>query len=200
MAGRGILEGRLVNSFQISDDAWKLESVSEVANDELVCGTFNEPSTHFSQLYSMDFTLDQLSSQNLTLLFKNAFYLAEDLTTKNEEGEEESVATVIHHNDWNHVLYSDDAESCLTFETRITGIDAGVEMMLRICNFFDRFPVHANTFKAQDGSNAVSFMYKHIVPEGTSISDRTIIGVFRTFAQMVESHYAHWNYVKENVA
>ena len=59
--------------------------------------------------------------------------------------------------------------------------------------------MHANVFKDPDGSSGVSFLYKHIVPEGASISDRSLIGVFRAFAQMFENHYANWHHAKEHV-
>ena len=84
---------------------------------------------------------------------------------------------MVHLNDWSHIVYADASEYCLTFETRIAGIDMEMDQMLKICNFFDRFPVHANAFKDQDGSSGVRFIYKHIVPEGTSISARSLIGV-----------------------
>ena len=157
-------------------------------------------SAHQSLLHSMDFTLAQLSNQNLSLLFNNAFYQAEELKTTNEKGEEESLVTMVYLNDWNHIVYADLSNHCLSFQMRISGIETDMDSMLKICNFFDRFPVHANAFKDQDGSNGVSFVYKHIVPEGVSISDRTLILVFRYFAQMVENHYANWHHVKENVA
>ena len=147
----------------------------------------------------MDFTLAQLSNENLTLLFNNAFYQAEELTSMNEEGQQESVATMVHLNDWNHIVYADAGEHVLAFETRITGIETDMDLILKICNFFDRFPVHANAFTDQAGTGSVSFLYKHIVPEGTSISDRSLIGVFRSFTQMVENHYAHWHHVREHV-
>lgn len=147
----------------------------------------------------MDFTLAQLSNQNLSLLFNNAFYQAEELKTINDEGEEESLATRVRLNDWNHIVYADESDHCLSFTTRIGGIDMNMDSMLKICNFFDRFSVHANAFSDEDGKNGVSFVYKHIVPEGTSISDRSLIGVFRAFTQMVENHYANWHYVKEQV-
>ena len=121
------------------------------------------------------------------------------MTSKNEDGEVESVATVAYLNDWSHIVYADAGHHCLALETRITGIDMEMDLMLKICNFFDRFPVHANAFKDQEGSSDVSFLYKHIVPEGTSISDHSLIGIFRAFAQMFENHYANWHHVRENV-
>ena len=148
----------------------------------------------------MDFTLAQLSNENLSLLLNNAFYQAEELTSKKDDGEEESLATMVCLNDWRYFVYADTEHHFLAFETRITGIDMEMDLMLKICNFFDRFPVHANEFQDQEGLSGVSFLYKHIVPEGTSISDRTLIGVFRTVAQMVENHYANWHYVREHVA
>ena len=147
----------------------------------------------------MDLTLAQLSNDNLALLFNNAFYQAEELISKNEDGEEESLAAMVYLNDWSYIDYADASHHCLAFETRITGIDMEMDLMLKICNFFDRFPVHANAFKDQEGSNGVSFLYKHIVPERTSISDRSLIGVFRAFAQMFENHYANWHRVREHV-
>ena len=75
-----------------------------------------------------------------------------------------------------------------------------MDQMLKICNFFDRFPVHANAYQDDNGKVIISFVHKHIVPEGTSISDRSLIGVFRAFAQMFESHYANWHRVREHVA
>ena len=104
----------------------------------------------FQQLDLMDFTLAQLSNENLALLFNNAFYQAEELTSTNEDGEEESFATTVHLNDWNHIVYASPDDYCLSFETRITGIDTEMDQMLKICNFFDRFPVHANAFKDQE--------------------------------------------------
>jgi len=148
----------------------------------------------------MDFTLAQLSNQNLSLLFNNAFYQAEELKATNDAGEEESLATRVRLNDWNHIVYADVSNHCLSFTTRISGIETDMDSMLKICNFFDRFSVHANAFRDEDGKSGVSFVYKHIVPEGTSISDRTLIGVFRSFAQMVDNHYANWHHVKDQVA
>ena len=37
------------------------------------------------------------------------------------------------------------------------------------------------------------------MPEGTSISDRSLISIFRAFAQMFENHYANWRHVREHV-
>jgi len=147
----------------------------------------------------MDFTLTQLSNENLALLFNNAFYQAEELTSKNENGEKKSVATLVRLNDWTHVVYADANTHCLSFETRLSGYDMEMDQMLKICSFFDRFPVHASAYKEDDGELIINFIYKHIVPEGMSISDRSIIGVFRAFAQMVENHYANWHRVKEQV-
>ena len=148
----------------------------------------------------MDFTLSQLSNENLALLFNNAFYQAEELTSTDEDGEEESLVTVVYLNDWKHIIYANTGENCLSFETRMGGLDTEMDLILKICNFYDRFPVHANAFEDNDGETGVSFVYKHIVPEGTSISDRSLIGVFRHFAQMVENHHAHWQRVKEHVS
>lgn len=147
----------------------------------------------------MDFTLAQLSNENLALLFNNAFYQAEELTSTDEDGEEESLAITVHLNGWNHIIFANTSENHLSFETRIGGLDTEMDLMLKICNFFDRFSVHANAFEDNDGKTGVSFVYKHIVPEGTSISDRGLIGVFRHFAQMVENHHAHWHRIKEHV-
>ena len=85
----------------------------------------------------MDVTLAQLSNENLNLLFNNAFYQAEEVTSKNEDGEVESVATVAYLNDWSHIVYADAGHHCLALETRITGIDMEMDLMLKICNFFD---------------------------------------------------------------
>ena len=147
----------------------------------------------------MDFTLAQLSNENLALLFNNAFYQAEELTSTDEDGEEESLVTMVHLNDWKHLIYANTSKNCLSFETRIGGLDTEMDLMLKICNFFDRFSVHANAFEDNDGKTGVSFVYKHIVPEGTSISDRSLIGIFRTFAQTVDNHYANWHSVREIV-
>ena len=159
----------------------------------------DRPAVSFHRFDLMDFTLAQLSNENLALLFNNAFYQAEELTSKDEEEEEKSVATMVYLNDWSYIVYVDASHHCLAFETRITGIELEMDLMLKICNFFDRFPVHANAFKDQEGSSGVSFLYKHIVPEGTSISNRALIGVLRAFAQMVENHYANWHHVREHV-
>tara|TARA_X000000950_G_scaffold220826_1_gene265996 strand:+ start:513 stop:959 length:447 start_codon:yes stop_codon:yes gene_type:complete len=148
----------------------------------------------------MDFTLTQLSNENLALLFNNAFYQAEVLTSKNENGEEESVATIVRLNDWTHVVYANAKNHYLSFETRLSGNDMEMDQMLKICNFFDRFPVHANAYTDDNGEVIINFIYKHIVPEGTSISDRFLIGVFRSFAQMFENHYEALQHVRENVA
>lgn len=162
-------------------------------------GPTQSPIKTIHDSHLMDFTLAQLSNENLTLLFNQAFYQAEELTSTNEDGEEETVATMVYLNDWNYIVYADAGQHCLAFETRITGIEMEMDLMLKICNFFDRFPVHANAFTDQEGTSGVSFLYKHFVPEGTSISDRSLIGVFRIFAQMFEKHYANWHHVREHV-
>ena len=140
----------------------------------------------------MDFTLTQLSNENLALLFNNAFYQAEVLTSKNENGEEESVATIVRLNDWTHVVYANAKNHYLSFETRLSGNDMEMDQMLKICN--------ANAYTDDDGEVIINFIYKHIVPEGTSICDRFLIGVFRSFAQMFENHYEALQHVRENVA
>ena len=59
--------------------------------------------------------------------------------------------------------------------------------------------MHANVFKDQEGSSGVSFVYKLIITEGTSISNRSLIVMFRAFAQMFENHYSNWHHAKEHV-
>ena len=148
----------------------------------------------------MDFSLAQLSNENLTILFNSAFYQAEEFTSTDENGAVRSLGTMVHLNDWNHLIYADASDHYVSFETRTRVSDTEMSLMLKICNFFDQFPVHANAFKYGDGCTGVNFIYKHIVPEGTSISDRSLIGVFREFAKAVENHHAYWHQVKEHVA
>lgn len=147
----------------------------------------------------MDFSLAQLSNENLTILFNSAFYQAEEFTSKDENGEVRSLGTMVHLNDRNHLVYVDASFQYVSFETRTSVNDTDMNQMLKICNFFDQFPVHANAFKYGDGCSGVNFIYKHIVPEGTSISDRSLIGVFRQFAMAVENHVSCWHQVKEYV-
>ncbi len=174
--------------------------IQTIGTNRCCKGKAQQSALNTANLKMIEFTLAQLSNENLTLLFNNAFYEAEELKSKKDGGEDESIVTMVHLNDWNHLVYADESNHCLAFETRIYGIDTEMDLMLKICNFFDRFPVHANAFKDDDGSSGVCFIYKHIVPEGTSLSARSVIGVFRSFVQMFESHYAHWHQVKEAVA
>ena len=92
----------------------------------------------FQQFDLMEFTLAQLSNENLSLLFNNAFYQAEELTSTNEDGEEESVATMVYLNDWSYIVYADASHHCLAFEMRITGIDTEMDVMLKILVYLFR--------------------------------------------------------------
>ena len=56
----------------------------------------DRPAVSFHRFDLMDFTLAQLSNENLVPLFNNAFYQAEELTSTNEDGEEESVAIMVY--------------------------------------------------------------------------------------------------------
>jgi hypothetical protein len=152
---------------------------------------------------AMDFTLAQLTPENLELIFQGAFYKTQ-VNYGDQEGQEgaKAVSLFVDAAGSRSVIWANHDMGCLWFCSYFTGFDGhSYEDMLKASNFYDNYPVHAHVVKAGDGSSCeLDFSYAHFVPDGAGISARDIVGIYRHFEKMVLRHMTVFNQVMQAVA
>ena len=150
----------------------------------------------------MEFTLEQLSPETVTMIFSNAYYQAEDNLFRNDESDEEvAVSTAIASNGYHYSVWSDVEQRILKFVLNLNAPeDLSFETKLKVSNIYDSYPVHAHVWTTDEGKDVIQFVYQHIVPEGVGIGPREIVGVFRIFEQNAVQHARAFNRLAEQVA
>lgn len=142
----------------------------------------------------MEFTLEQLSPDNVTSLFDGALYKAETNRVKNLDGAGEVAVTTTVWSDGRPVqVYASPVDQVFVFRYSAAYGEASESQVLRACNLIDEFPVHARAEQDDDGAWAINFIYKHIVPEGVGLGAREIVGVFRVFEKLLTAHMQNFH-------
>lgn len=142
----------------------------------------------------MEFTLEQLSPDNVTSLFDGAYYKAETNRVRNQGDETEVAVTTTVWSDGRPVqVYASPTDQVFVFRYSANYGEATEAQVLRACNLIDEFPVHARAEKDADGAWVITFIYKHIVPEGVGLGAREIVGVFRVFEKLLTAHMQNFH-------
>lgn len=151
----------------------------------------------------MNFTLEQLTPETVTMLFENAYYKAENNIYTNDEGVEQNVGTIVYSGNRRSVIYADVSERCVNYRLTLFLSEEQAsdrKRLLEVCNVYDDFPVHASVKEYADSETAITFIYKHIVPEGVDISPKELVGVFRVFEKHCGEHEIHFNSLAQSFA
>ena len=152
----------------------------------------------------MQFTLSQLTPENLKLLFESAMYSVTDTTphTLDADGDIEKYGglSVIEDNLKWFIQPSNDNDHIKFFYQFWTAKEEGdvEEIMLKMSNYYDRFPVHCR-FEGfdKDGDPTWSFINSAIFPSDEAVEGKHIIKIFRTFQKFVRSNMRMFDQIKQ---
>jgi hypothetical protein len=148
----------------------------------------------------MDFTLDQLSPETMTMIFGGAYYDAENNLFKPEDGEELAVSTLVRSNNRVFNVYGDVDHLCITYRL-VLGLSAEQssdrKKLLEVCNIYDDYAIHASIVDGNDENERLAFIYKHIVPTGVTIAPKELVGIFRVFEKTCFDHINAFNSLLE---
>jgi len=144
---------------------------------------------------NMEFTLDQLSPQNLKLLFEQALI---DVTHV-EEPELKSDGTTKY---WGWINVKDDGQIYKVMPTDMEFMQFSwtiwlekneshpEEVLLKVSNMYDKFPVHCHYEGHDESDNTVgiSFVYSQFFPDGESIEARKLLKIFKAFQRITNKN------------
>ena len=155
----------------------------------------------------MEFTLKQLSPENIQLLLEAAFITVEKIVPI--EFEEDGTTQKY----WGHVWVkdenrfwritpTDDEYIQFSYGFVASGENETPEMiLLKASNFFDTFPVHLH-FRGKDEENGnpmFSFIYSQIFPDDGVITPKQFVKIFRTFQKITTKNIRNFSDVIEIV-
>lgn len=145
-------------------------------------------------LTAMEFTLEQLSPENMKMLLESAFITVDSIIPVEFE---ENGTTQKY---WGHVIVKDDG-----YYWRITPTDdeyiqfsygwamspeqcpAPEMVLLKASNYFDTFPVHLHyKGKMDNGNHGFEFIYSQIFPQEAEVTPKRFVQIFRTFQKLTK--------------
>ena len=152
----------------------------------------------------MEFTLPQLSPENIKLIFEGAAYDVTEFSphTLDKDGDIESYGGVtIVENGYQWLIQPCNDNDNIQFVYPFFIDDAKEtpeEVFLKMSNIYDRMPVHMKyTGQYPDGDHGFQFINSAIFPEGEAVEGKRLIKIFRTFQRMVKSNMQYFDHVKQ---
>ena len=149
----------------------------------------------------MEFTLKQLSPDNIKLLLEQAFIDVDSVVPVqyDEDGTTQKY--------WGHVWVKDDGafwritpsdaefiQFSYTFTMPASEVDAPEMVLLKASNLFDTFPVHMSyQGKDADGDEVFSMIYSQIFPSEGACTAKQFVRIFRTFQKLTRKNMNHFN-------
>ena len=152
---------------------------------------------------AMEFTLKQLSPDNIKLLLEQAFIDIDSVIPV--EFEKDGIT----HKHCGHVWVKDDGalwritptsaefiQFSYTFTLPANEADAPEMVLLKASNLFDAFPVHMKyQGKDKNGDEMFSMIYSQIFPSEGTCSAKQFVKIFRTFQKLTRQNMSHFNEV-----
>lgn len=136
----------------------------------------------------MEFQLEQLSADNLTMLFANAYYNAETVDLSGD-AETQDASTIVTTEDTKITVQARKQDFSLVYKARFLHEKTSSKLrdLLIASNAINGSPVQAQVLEAKGGWY-FDYAYRHIVPDGGSIDTKEIIGIFRLFEKLIGQH------------
>ena len=136
----------------------------------------------------MEFQLEQLSADNITMLFANAYYNAETVDLKADTGPK-GASTMVKTEDTKITIQARKQDFSLVYKARFLHQKTRSKLrdLLIASNAINGSPVQAQVLEAKGGWY-FDYAYRHIVPDGVSVHSKEIIGIFRLFEKLIGQH------------
>lgn len=155
----------------------------------------------------MEFTLEQLSPENLKLIFEQASYTIEHWQDHTiEDGEITQHGGITVKEDGRLFTISPKPKyNCIYFAyaAYLNGQEEGStpeEVFLKVSNIYDHMPVHVKYIgKDENGDIQFDMINSAIFPDGESVEGKRIIKVFRLFIKYCDANREMFYQVLEGV-
>ena len=155
----------------------------------------------------MELTLKQLTPENLQLLFEQGFFNVVKMVPN--EMEEENKDEIKY---WGYIMIKDDGshwriqptdnefiQFSYSYWTRAENAEPK-DILLKVSNVFDTFPVHCHySHKDDEGNVCMKMIYNQIFPEDGSVEAKKLVRIFKTFQKMTINNMKYLNQVIEMV-
>ncbi len=141
----------------------------------------------------MEFTLDQLTPDNLKMLFEQGFFEVTDCFPPelDEDGDIKHWGSIFVKEDgcFYRVMPAVDAEFIQFSYTLWVPSEKlpPAEVMLKVSNYYDVSPVHMHYRGIDDdGDVQIQMIYSQIFPTGGQIEAKKLIKIFKTFVKLTQ--------------
>ncbi len=143
----------------------------------------------------MEFTLEQLTPDNLKMLFEQAFFEVSDVVQvrKDDDGDITGWGSIFVKEDGSNyrIMPAVDAEFIqfsYTLWHPANDLPAA-DVLLKVSNAFDRYPVHCHYQGVDDdGDVMIQMIYSQIFPTGGQIEAKKLIKIFKTFVKLTQQN------------
>lgn len=143
----------------------------------------------------MEFTLKQLTPDNLKLLFEQGFFEVTQVIQPemDDDGDLKYWGSIFVREDGSNyrimpALDSEFIQFSYTFWTPSEKLPPA-EVLLKVSNYFDTLPVHCH-YKGTDdeGDVQIAMIYSQIFPSGESVQAKKLIKIFKTFHKLTQKN------------